>query len=525
MTCIRRLTVLNNRLLAVSFAEGSKKCIRGKACSSTCIYKGDDCVVGLDPSLSGALTELSAALQKRVKKGSITEEQAVGALRRLATKGEGEDENLTLTSTRAKEIVNALSKLTDKEANLVFDTVIPGVFTDRTKNTPATPEEIEGLHKNREQLKKFADLQREVLESRKTKKEMSPEELRSKLAEISPERKTVSKEQVELAMALLPEQERNYLRKAGALDEKETGGRFGDVSSSDALPKSYGPLKQQTANEAENRAKLLMRVYLETGGKDVYTGQPLPITKADLEHIIAESAGGRAAEQGRNYGFLLTSLNVGRGSKLQDDWVEARLKGLSFDKNGKLTEESRGAVQKAVEKGAAGGELKSSIVSGAKAAKSVDQVRELVSKIEAVPDPKVQAKLYNKLVANFLSQQGEGKVAETARAGLQSHLRAEQAHYWYGPGMKGGLEAGKTITGKITELMGKNDTAGLARLASVMQGASGRIKAQVIKNVKADPSVLKGGSPVLAMGGEKTQEIIQAVIKTREQILSEIGEL
>jgi hypothetical protein len=513
------LQLIHNRL-AISFAEGSKKCDKGKSCSSTCIFKGDDCITELGPEVSKALTELSNRLQKRVEEGSITEEQSVGALKRLTQKGD--DESVALTEKRAKEISAALKKLSDEEANAVIDTIIPGVFTERTKNTPATPEEIEGLNKNREQLKKYSDLQKEVLAAKAAGKEMTPEQLRDKLAEISPPRKKVSDAQVELAMALMPEQERAYLKSAGALNEKETGGRFGDVSKSDALPASYGPLREQTTQEAENRAKLLTRVYLETGGKDVYTGKPLPITKADLEHIIAESAGGKAAEQGRNYGFLLTSMNVGRGSKLQEDWVNTRLKGLEFDKNGKLTEESRAKVQKEVDKGAASGALKASVVSSAKLAKSAPQVNELLDKIKAVPDQKVQAKLYNKFVSTFLSEQGVGKVAETARAGLQSHLRAEAAHYWYGDKMPGGLEAGRTISNKIQKLMDKGDTEGVKKLATIMQGASGRIKTYVNSNVKPDPNVLVKGVPVLATGGAKTQEIAKAIGQVREQILSEI---
>lgn len=514
-----------------------KRCTKGKNCSATCIDAREDCLVDLPIPVSDSLTDvrdfIQVHLKRRVEAGGITEEQAKGFTGRL----EGES---GLSGARAKELYEGLKKLQeehtkngtfDKEKHAkaldhVLDTIVSGTFTPRDKKAPLTPEEIEGLKANRETWVKLAQLQREVAEKNKKGEEITPAELQAKLRPIvEPKRQEVSDAQVSVAKALLPESERKYWRSAGALDEKDTGGRFAANPKHDALPVSHGPLKQQTGDEANNRLDLLTRMYLAHGGRDIATGQRVPITHSDLEHNIAEGHAKRAAEQGLNYSPLKTALNVGRGDKDHEAYFDSVLSRYKFDNSGKLTPESREKALAAIEKASGAGALKKDVVAKGKAAKTAEDIRILTKSIEAQPSDTTKAKLYNKLVSSFLTAYGGKTVAETARAGLQSHLRAEQAHYWYGDKMPGGGAAARTIINKAADLLEKGDTAGLSKLTSIMQGSSAFIKNYVTSNVAPDPSVIKSGAPVLAMGGEKTREIKQAVIDAREQILKQIEAL
>lgn len=510
-----------------------KRCTKGTSCGSTCIFSGDKCILEFpDLDVQQTLSKVRDMLVDRVRKGGISKEEAEGYITRV--------EGTTLAKTRGKELAKGLENLEqeftkngsfDKEGyekalNHVIDTIIPGTYTPRTKNTPLTPEEIEGIKANRETWTALAELQREVASRKAAGDEMSPAELREKLRPIvEPKRQEISPAQIEIAKALLPESERDYYKTAGALEEKDTGGRFAANGKLDALPSSYGPLRQQTASDAENRLNLLVGMYLAHGGKDIASGQRVPITHSDLEHNIAESHGGKAAEQGLNYSPLKTSLNVGRGSKDHQEYFDGLLAKYDFDSNGKLTPESRDKVNQKLQKAAESGALKKEISTKAKSAKTVEDLDEIITKIEQIPPGKPKDKLMNKLVSGFLSSYGGVKIAETARAGLQTHMRAEQPHYWYGDKMEGGGKAAKNIMIKMRELLEKGDESGMQKLVKIMQEAPSRIKTYVNDNVAPDPSTLKGGKPVLTMGGDKTREIIKAIKTVREEIINEINSL
>jgi hypothetical protein len=261
-------------------------------------------------------------------------------------------------------------------------------------------------------------------------------------------------------------------------------------------------------------------MYLAHGGRDIASGQRVPITLSDLEHNIAESHGGKAAEQGLNYSPLKTSLNVGRGSKDHEEYFNSVLNKYKFDANGKLTPESRAKVEAANVKASASGDLKKAVIAKSKAARTVEDVKDIVKGIDEMPEGKEKDKLYNKLVSNFLTSYTGVRVAETARAGYQTHGRAEQAHYWYGPGFEGGGKAAKTVMNKIVELMSRGDNEGLQSLANTMGDASRRIKTGVNERVEKAP-----GQTKLLMGGDKTREIIQVVKDVRSEILKDIEAL
>jgi hypothetical protein len=516
------------------------RCKKGKSCGAACIYYEKDCILALPETVSTSITKVRDMLERRVAAGHITEEEAAGHMQRLLTGGakDADPDKITLNEARAKEIINSIDRMKDKhtkngvldekafdkEWGRVVDIMTPAVAIPRDKNTPLTVKDIEGLKANEKTWKAFSDLQKEVIERKKNKDPMSPEELQSKLRPIvEPLREKITPEQLRMAVALMPQTERNYHSTAGALDTKATGGRFGPNPLGDALPIGHGPLKDQTAADAQNRLDLVTRSYMEFGGKSPFTGTFVPITRSDLEHGIAESHGGRASEQGLNYSPLKTSLNVGRGSKDHAEYFGSILNRYSFDKNGKLTPESVEKVNKANRAAAASGALKGDITSKAKAAKTANDLREITSKIDQIPEQKVRDKLYNKLVANFLTTYGGKKVAETARAGIQSHGRGEMPWYWYGDKLAGGGDAAKRIAQKATSLLESGDKAGMAKLLDTMQNASGFIKTYVNANVKPNTEI--GGKPAIIAGGEKTKELGKAVMEAREQILKQIEAL
>jgi len=516
------------------------RCQKGKSCGAACIYMEKDCILELPETVNVAITKVRDMLEQRVASGAITEEEARGSMQRLLTGGgkDADPDAITLNKQRAQEILDSLDRMKEKhtkdgvldekefnkEWGRAVDIIAPGVAIPRDKNTPLTVEDFEGLKANEKTWRAFSDLQKEVIQRKKEGNEMSPEELQAKLRPIvEPHREKITDEQVQLAKALMPETERNYFRTAGALDTKDTGGRFPDNARGDTLPIGHGPLKAQTAQDANNRLDLITRTYLEHGGKSPFTGTFVPITRSDLEHGIAENHAGRAAEQGLNYSPLKTSLNVGRGNKDHVQYFGGLLAKLDFDANGKLTAASRAKVEAALAKAEAKSGLKSEVVAASKNAKTAADLKQILNKIEAVPDQKMQAKLYNKLVSNFLSAYGNVKVAETARAGIQSHGRAEQPWYWYGDTMAGGGAAARKIADKMTQLLESGQTGKAMQLVGIMQNSSTFIKNYVNANVA--PNTEKSGKPAIIMGGDKTTEVTRAVMDAREQILNQIEAL
>lgn len=516
------------------------KCLKGKSCGAACIFMEKDCILELPETVNTAITQVRDMLEKRVIAGAITEEEAAGSMQRLLTGGakDADPDAIVLTKQRAQEIIDAINtmkdkhtkegvldeKAFDKEWGRAVDIISPGVAVPRDKATPLTVKDLEGLKANEPVWRAFSDLQKEVIERKAAKDPMSPEELQAKLRPIvEPYREKITDEQVKLAKALMPETERNYFKTAGALEEKETGGRFPLNAKGDALPVGHGPLNKQTAEEANGRLDLITRTYLEHGGKSLFTGTFVPITRSDLEHGIAENHAGRAAEQGLNYSPLKTSLNVGRGNKDHAEYFGGLLAKMKFDEEGKLTPESRTKVQAALDKAAASSGLKSQIVSASRSARTAADLREVLNKIEAIPDAKMQEKLYNKLVANFLTAYGGVKVAETARAGYQSHGRSEQPWYWYGPKLAGGGAAALRIARKMENLLESGQSEKAMQLANIMQNASAFIKTYVNENVA--PNTEKKGKPAIIMGEGKTDEVRRAVVAARDQILNQIEAL
>jgi hypothetical protein len=75
----------------------------------------------------------------------------------------------------------------------------------------------------------------------------------------------------------------------------------------------------------EPRAKFLLRRFVEQNGRDAYTGLPLDILKADVEHIEPFGAIGKAAERPDNLVFTSPSVNQRKAEKSMGDFFKEQV--------------------------------------------------------------------------------------------------------------------------------------------------------------------------------------------------------
>lgn len=526
-----------------------KKCNIGKACNATCIFRGDECISSLDPPVGEALSDVRDMLMERVSAGQMSQEEAEGFFKRLAqdktkkklSEGEEEgeedstDQEAGFSKARIKEFREAAKSLRDshtkdgvldkesydKSLDKVIGLAVAASFTDREKKIPISPDEVEGIHKRMKQLEAYDKLSREVEERKKSGNPMSPEELGDKLRPLAEaRRKPVSDQEVAMFIAMLPESERNYLQKAGALDKKDTGGRFGNNPSSDAVPENYGPLKDQGSKYANNRMNLLARIYLEEDGRDFASGRRVPITHCDLEHTVAEETAGRAAEQGLNYSFMKTGLNVGRGNTPHLDWWAARTReyGYEFDEDGKLTPQSRRRVQENYDKVMRQIDFKNQVELEAARAKNGAMLRSLYEQARAEEDSDLKKKLFTKIIAYNLG------VSETVGGGIQSHGRGDKRWYWLGKDTKAGDQVSSKMIDKLISLYEAGDKEGIEKFRELIGQASARVKARVKSEVTPDAADIdpSTGELFVRVKGERGKQVKEIVTRVRDEILSEV---
>ena len=528
--------------------SGHKKCSVGKSCNATCIFRGDDCVSLLDPNLGEALVEVRDMLMERVASGKMTQEEAESYFKRLAQdkskkKGEedeeeddnSDDQEAGFPKARIKEFHTAVESLRakhtrngsldneayQKQLDNVIELAVAASFTDREKKIPISPDEVEAIQKRHKQLEAYDKLSREVDSRRKAGDPMTPEELRDKLRPLAEaRRKPVTEEEVALFIAMLPESERLYLRKAGALDKKETAGRFSADAKSDSLPDNYGPLKDQGSTYANNRLRMLAKIYLEEDGRDFASGMRVPITHCDLEHTVAEETAGKAAEQGLNYSFMKTGLNVGRGNTPHLDWWAARSRehGYKFDENNNLLPDSRAKVQANYDKVMSQIEFKNRVEMEAARAKNANMLKELYKQAQAEEDADLKKKLFTKIIAYNLG------TSETVGGGIQSHGRGDKRWYWLGKDTNQGDKVSSRMIEKLISLYEDGNTAGIARFRSIMGEASERVKDEVKQRVTPDAADIdpSTGELFVRVKGERGKQVRNIVTEIRDQVLQEI---
>lgn len=263
----------------------AKNCKKGASCKLTCIEKKDTCRKQLPANVSKFLTGLSEKL------------------------GEG-GSNLSVENP---ELVEALKKIDPEKQAFIAEMAVLIMGRERSKadKFAFSESELKGMQSRAKELDS-------AYEVSFRKDGATPESLRAKggINDYLQKYRTqkVSDDDVEAMWEVLPSKYRSSLTAAGALKK----GNFwkGDSLDEEATPDPAG------GNPSAGRAKLLLKLYMRQGGRDIYTGQPLPLMEADLEHVIPFELGGKTSEDPANWGWTRTGINAGRGKKDLKEYIE-----------------------------------------------------------------------------------------------------------------------------------------------------------------------------------------------------------
>jgi|TARA_Y100001938_G_C8093618_1_gene436684 hypothetical protein len=144
-------------------------------------------------------------------------------------------------------------------------------------------DDIDLLHKNRKRLEEMYD-------------DAIPEEVEKGVRKVR--NRKVSEDTVRASYDSLPEAVKNALKgkgKTGKSGEKlhflgyvrEDGSITSDVNDPNIKKDENGkPVVKRGKVPSNDRGRLVWRMYLEQGGRDAYTGEPLDLESMDLEHVV-----------------------------------------------------------------------------------------------------------------------------------------------------------------------------------------------------------------------------------------------
>lgn len=490
-----------------------KRCIKGKSCSAACIFAGDDCLVELDPEVGRAVNQARDYIQGAVQRGAITEQQGESIFEKYTgIKKENFDKDLSAEGKsgskvlsadakaifqkekikeRAAELTTAFKELErdypnqkDREAAIrrTVEGVLETAYGSKNRGASVSQAEVEGIAQNQ---KRIADMTN-TFDQVKSGKITSAEEMRESLKPVveSYRPNKVTDGEVRLAMAMMPSEARTYLSKAGTVAE---GGLFGSSPKGDVIPQRFGPVQSAGKEDQMGRAFLITRIGLESGWRDVYTGQKVQLLQTDLEHMIPASVGVKWSEQGANYALTKSRLNMGKSDRSpnyfkvgeRDGYFDVVASGkksgkkelIEFDSQGKLT--TRGAELHRIREGALQGKKDYE----QKILNKVLDPRQAIAAIAASGLPAGdKTSLIGKVVATWVDNAPRTVAVgmQSAKAGTES--RAQQPWYWYGKDA-GGVKFGEMLANKVASLQAAGDTRGLMRLSAVIRNIQNELLA------------------------------------------------
>ena len=160
-----------------------------------------------------------------------------------------------------------------------------------------SPEELEGLRKNKELLQKISNLQEDINSSTGAAKDKAIQKYFDFMVRAKNNKYlyNASEGQIDLFLALLPDKTYKRLRVAGG-DKRLKQLTWGTskpspsavATSRDEIVETLAP-GQPSVNVQAQRANAYStgREYLNSGGKDFYSGVKRNINDFDLEHVIA----------------------------------------------------------------------------------------------------------------------------------------------------------------------------------------------------------------------------------------------
>ncbi len=487
--------ILVREASAVSFSEpGAKKCSKGKSCSATCIYKGDECLVDLDPSVAEAMTKLVGYVKNYVSRGG-SEDIAEKAVERISTGGS--------SNTIAKKVSGALDALQQKypdakereeKISQVFDLVLPGIAKkgDTGEKQSYDEDQINFLMKNKN-IESYEKIYRDV-QSGKLK---SPDEINAALRPLAQSRRVnnISDEQVDLAMAILPKDLVSGLSKQG---EPGEWGKWGARQNTLDAPKDGHTSVNKSPSE---RARLIVKIGLEEGMRDMYTGRRIGFGDIDLEHTIPFGVAKAGAETGSNFGLTTRLNNRSKGDISPEDWRQKVLKQYPTE-NGVLTEESRKKLRAQQDEAETYNRNKARVSSGTTA----DTVAGIFKGIDESKDsPKTKAKLKNKAMQSLAGY------TETYMKGYRANRAGARRRVYVFKDSDLGTQVLNKAAEKIDKYSKAGDQAKVDNILKSLQSAAGRIN---------DALGEKYGAERL---DNQATEAASIADRVRKEILDEIG--
>jgi hypothetical protein len=207
-----------------------------------------------------------------------------------------------------------IEKLSDEELTRVSSNVAQIIGQERGRNIGEMNwDQVEALNSNRETLLKAYK---------------EPSVLTGSL-------RKVSDEEADAFYSLLPRKMQENLNNSGALNNTQYLQEDG----------SHGPA-------TDWRGKQLAKRWLEQDGKDLYTGLPLKLADADLEHIIPHKLGGNRSESLDNFGWIHYASNQRKASNSMEKFLSDKVdKPVSMGKDEYTSKVYKPAVAKAEKSG------------------------------------------------------------------------------------------------------------------------------------------------------------------------------
>jgi hypothetical protein len=439
-------------------ASGQKGCVKGKSCGATCIYQGDECVLGLDPNVSSALSKVVEHIRGYVKRGG-SEEVAQQALERMESK--------TTFEATAKKISSSLDEMEkaypnakerEEKISQVFDLILPGIAKkgDTGEKQAYSQKQIEHLVNNKD-IPKYEQVYNDV----KSGKLKTPEEVNAALKPLAEKRRVndISDTQVNLAMSMLPSDLVASLSKQGQPGE---WGKWGKNQSTLDVPEGGHTAKNASAQE---RARLIVRIGMQEGMRDMYTGQKIGFGDIDLEHTIPFGVAKAGAETGSNFGLTTRLNNRAKGDLSPETWRGKVLKGYET-KEGKLTPK---ALQKLQDEQAAARKYndEKAKVSGGTRPDTVAAVFKGID--DSSNKPVIKSKLKNKALQ---SMAGYG---ETYLQGFRANRPGASRRVYIYRGNATGDKVMDAAAKKIDEATKAGDTAKVEKVLDILRGGAPRI--------------------------------------------------
>jgi len=303
----RQIFQLVQDRLAVSFAEGAKKCTKGKSCGSTCINQDDDCVLELIPGISQVLTK-SSHMVSGFGKGKTAEEVEQALVESYA----GLDQTQRKSFAEFGKLVRE-GKVTDAEleqvAELLTSVAINPKQADRGAARVMSYDEIKSIHEsgNLQKLDKAAknSMKTGVFDPN------APGGM-AEYVEKSIKKVEISDKVAELAYGMLPPKARSAIDKAGSIS--------GEGQVYNGKDSNGKPIFGSSGNQS--RGIMLTKRWMEQDGLDPFSGKFIDIRAGEPEHLFswskARDSGGKGDQPG-NLAIAAPQTNNSKAAKGVDD--------------------------------------------------------------------------------------------------------------------------------------------------------------------------------------------------------------